>query len=73
MVILRRILFGRSKNNSNESIFYILANLVIHYSLPLNHHLVEPVIFHTNSVSGMVNKIRHIPTLSFTGKCPKFH
>ena len=41
------------------------------YSLPLNHHFTEPVIFHTNSAPGMVNKMNHIPTLPSTGKCPK--
>ena len=35
----------------------ILLPTIIHYSLPLNNHVSEPVIFHTSCVPGMVNKM----------------
>ena len=48
---------------------YFMAKL----TLPLNHDFTEPVIFHTRSDSGMVNKMNLIPTLFTTGKCPRIH
>ena len=49
------------------------CKLIIHYSLPLNNHSTEPVIFHTNCVPSLVNKMNLIPTFSSPGKFPKWH
>ena len=49
------------------------CELLIHYSLPLNHDFTEPVFSHTSSASGMVNKMNQIPTLPSTVKCPELH
>ena len=55
-------------------LYSIFSETISSSSLPLslNHNCTEPVIFHTGSVSGLVNKMSHIPTSSSpTGKCLK--
>ena len=62
-------------HGQTQAEYYLVGPRIILMSIvyTLNHYFIKQVIFHTNSASGMVNKMNPIPTLSSAGKCPKLY